>query len=213
MKRFFSLYAIVVTLCGCQGAPQYAGQRSRADNELNLGWGRSLRFGSEVDATMKGFKTQNGTKIDEIVFKQSPAATMANGWVPAMDAYGRQQVNFVPILKQYGDNAIGITDAVFNGLNQLAQTAMPAVSSYITGRTSVALAKQQTKQMQTEVIGGIAGGLLNPGEALAVLAATPPDVAAAVLSDPVVIAKLEQMQAQLDAMLLRIPASQPAAGD
>jgi len=154
---------------GCQGAPEYAGTKSKADNELSLGWGRSLRLGAETDATLEGFETANGTKIDKLTLKSSPAQTMAGGWVPAMDAYGRQQVNFVPILKQYGDNAIGITNAVFAGLNQLATTtwagvneaiatAAPVFTQYLAGRNMQRQAEAMKPSIIDEVVRlGVAG--------------------------------------------------------
>ena len=195
MKLTSILTTVIILFCtGCQGAPQYAGTKSKADNELSLGWGRSLRLGAETDATMDGFKTANGTQIDKLVLKQSPAATMANGWVPAMDAYGRQQVNFVPILKQYGDNAVGITNAVFPGVSEVMQSAAPMFAQYMAGKNLQTQAAANKQQIIGELLGGAITGKFDP---TAYATQLPPEWAA-------------ELVAKLNALNGKLPTSQPA---
>lgn len=191
-----ALLIFAAHLVGCQGAPQYGMVKNKTDSELDLGWGRKLRLGPDIEAELHGLKTANGTQIDSVIFKQAPSVTMAQGVVPTMYAYSEQQKQFVPVLRQYGDNAIGILGQI----NEIAKTIMPTVSSYLSGRTSVSLAKQQTKQLQSEMIAGIASGVLNPNEMVTTMTALPDDVQRAVLSDPVVLAKLEQLAAQITAL-------------
>ena len=191
-----SLMGLLCVSSGCQGAPQYAGLKSKSDNELNLGWGRSLRLGAETDATLEGMTLASGSKIDKLVLKQSPGSTMSSGWVPAMDAYGRQQVNFVPILKQYGDNAIGITNAVFNGISQVAQIAMPVVGQAVAGHYSVAEAKVKAGDMRSELINAIGGGLIGPVDAKKLADSLPVDVSD-VFNNPIVKARMDELEAEL----------------
>lgn len=213
-KRTAAL-AIVITIMGmitgCQGAPQLAGVKAKPDNEVNLGWGRSIRLGAETKGVLKNLKTSNGTSIEELSIEQSPAQTMAGGWVPAMDAYGRQQVNFVPILKQYGDNAIGIGNMVFTGLNQLAQTAMPVVGQAVAGHYSVAEIKAQRGDIKSELINAIGGGALGVSQARSLMQDLPIDIEADVLSHPIVVARIAQLESELKAAKSAGGATPPGA--
>lgn len=203
----FTLLGVLALSSGCIN-PGYAGEKSKADNELSLGYGRGLRLGAETDATLEGFeKSADGkVKIDKMVLKQSPGSTMAQGWVAAQDSFGRSIIMpNVELNRVYGQNA-GI---VLSGINEIAKTVMPTVDNLIAGRTSVALAKQQTKQLQSEMIAGIGGGLLRPDEIAAAVDVLPPEVTRQVMSDPVVVARLNQLQAQVDA-LLNPSTTQPA---
>jgi len=191
---------LIVVSTGCQGAPSYAGEKAKPDNEINLGWGRSIRMGAETEGELIGLKTANGTQIDRLKMKASPAATMAGGWVPAMDAYGRQQVNFVPILKQYSDNAIGIGNMVFTGLNQLAQTAMPVVGEAVAGHYSVAEIIARQGDIKTQLVNAIGGGVLSIPDARSIMQDIPIfDIEGDVLGHPIVVARIAQLEAQLKA--------------
>lgn len=210
MKRSITtlLLSMLILLGNCVVGcinPGYAGEKSRANNVIRFGLFKAVEFGSEMKGKAKLIKSGN-TEIQDLEFEQSPAATMANGWTAAQDSFGRSIIMpNVELNRVYGQNA----EIVLNGINQIAQTVMPAVNNYLAGRTSVALAKQQTKQMQSEMIAGIAGGHLKPDEIANAVYSLPPEVTKEVLSDPVVIAKLAQLQAQMDE-LLNPPTSQPA---
>lgn len=120
--------------------------------------------------------------------------------VPIIDANARSAIGQI---EAHGANIIGGIDAV----GRIVTTLAPVASAYVEGNTSVGLAKQQTKQMQAEMIGLVAGGFLNPSQTQSMLARLPSEVRTGVLDDPVVKAKLAQMQAEIDA--LKEPATQP----
>lgn len=211
MKRTITtlLLSMLVLLGNCVVGcinPGYAGEKSRVNNVIRFGLFKAVEFGAEMRGKAKLIKSGT-TEIQDLEFEQSPATVMRDGWAPAQDSFGRSIiVPNIELNRVYGQNA-GI---VLSGINDIAKTVMPTVDNYLAGRTSVALAKQQTKQMQSEMITGIAGGLLKPDEIANTVQTLPADVTKEVLSDPVVIAKLAQLQAQMDELLNPPPASQPA---
>lgn len=146
--------ALLVAWCGgCQGAPQYAGKPSTPNNKLSLGWGRSLELGSETDATLEGFKTSSGVQIDKLTLKSSPATTMSQGWVPAMDAYGRQQVNFDAILKTHYEGLNEGQRIFWSGLNESLATAAPVFTQYLAGRNMAKQASAMKPKIIDELLG------------------------------------------------------------
>ena len=203
-KNVAMLVVAIVLIGGCQGAPLLGGVQSKANNELNLGFGRKLTLGAETDVTMEGFKTRGGSEIKKITLKQSPGQTMREGWVPVQDSYGGLMERFPGVLDAYGRNTVNIMDAG----NRLLQTAMPAVMSHVEGRTTVALAKQQTAQMKNEILGAFAGGLLNPSGVMDLLTKVPGDVTSELITDPVFQAALAKERTYIEAFK-PVPAAPP----
>lgn len=180
-------------LSGCQGAPEYAGVKAKPDSEIKFGFGRSVRIGAETEGEMTGFKA-GSTEIQSLKIKSSPAQTMAGGWVPTMDAYGRQQVNFVPILKQYGDNAVGIIGAAGTAISQVISSATPILNAYVSAKSQVAALEAQKPMMLAEVVAAAKGGQVDPS----VIKFLPPDVQADALA---------KINAEIAELKKRLPAA------
>lgn len=187
-----TLVAVLVVVFGTGaicGNPEYGGIRSKADNEVDLGWGRKIRLGAETDATLEGLKTTSGAGITKLTLKSSPAATMANGWAPAMAQYGVQQQNYVPILKQYGDNFVNGTNAVTAGIAQDIAAVTPLGTAFMAGHTQIAIAKAQQPQLISQLATLVGGGHVSL-----------PQIAA---NDPALAAQVQTVVAK------SLPASQP----
>lgn len=201
MKQLFSCI-FVLSLFGCQGFEGKARTRigfskltgsgyvdSSRDDDVSIG----LLKGNGATSTQPGGFEARDVKIISNASNVNP--TIAN----LVDANTR-------LVKQYGDNFVAGTDAVFNGLSKIAQIAMPVIGQAVTGHYNVAAMKAQKPTMASELINAIGGGMVGPLEAKRVMESLPIDIESDVLNNPIVKARFAEMEAELKRLREAAPA-------
>lgn len=150
------LIALAVFLVGC--VPGYAGEKSKANNAIHFGLGKSLEFGAETEGYLEGLETSSGTKIQKLQIKQSPARTIES-WVGPMQVYDQQLATSWRGMTEH-------TTALLAGVSDIVAQSAPVLTQYLAARA-------QKPRMVSE-LAGLMGNPTVPIDALR--SAIPEDV-------------------------------------
>lgn len=202
MSKAIVWSVFLVLLCaGCIDNADFPGLKSKTDSELKLGLRRGVRLGPDMEGRILGFASTDSsgrtTKFDELMIEQKPSVTMAQGWVPAIDA------------------SVGQINAKWAGRNENARIWSPVVSNFIdkgfgvlgqavTGHYSVAEQKLMSKQIVAQGVAAMLTGDIDRGPLMQNLTS---DIGQQI------DAKLEQVKASFSAELIAEHALALAAKD
>lgn len=147
-----TIIAIAIILIGC-GQPQYPYAQPKLKAEASkgaFGGAGSLDIGSDFNGELVGFERDASgvTRIERLTVMSAPSTTLAQGYVPVMDAYGRQQVNYGEIRRI---EWAGFNQELGPGFRSLLSGIAPALTSYFDGRAQVDLARANRPSLLAEL--------------------------------------------------------------
>lgn len=213
MKRTALLLAAAIGMLGGCGQPQYQLVPTKAENVIEVertatGFRGRVGIAADSEGTLKGVLLKRDdleVKLDEGTFAAKPSATYAASAGPMM-AYGQQQLNYAEIRR-----------AEWAGFNEFwsntLQAAAPIVGQYLQGRLSLRQAEMQAPNMREELIRGFAGGQIDLSKIQYLLGQMPEAVSQGFMSDPRVLATLEAIKSQIEAIKNPPPSDQPTLAD